>query len=119
MTLLMTLPITTSPVITSTDSHGQTAVAPVLRPDLGAIADLVTPGTRVLDLGCGDGALLEHLVRHRGVKGRGIENGKRGRGDLMVTVEVAVPAKLTKEQKAAIEAFDAASDESPRAHLGV
>jgi molecular chaperone DnaJ len=53
------------------------------------------------------------------VRGRGIENGKRGRGDLMVTVEVAVPAKLTKEQKAAIEAFDAASDESPRDHLGV
>jgi len=53
------------------------------------------------------------------VKGRGIDNGKKGRGDLMVTVEVAVPAKLTKEQKAAIEAFDEVSDESPRAHLGV
>jgi molecular chaperone DnaJ len=53
------------------------------------------------------------------VKGRGIDNGKRGHGDLLVTVEVAVPAKLTKEQKAAVEAFDQASDESPRAHLGV
>ncbi|RME63253.1 MAG: methionine biosynthesis protein MetW, partial [Alphaproteobacteria bacterium] len=27
-----------------------------LRPDLAAIADLVTPGTRVLDVGCADGA---------------------------------------------------------------
>jgi len=53
------------------------------------------------------------------VKGRGIENGKRGRGDLLVTVEVAVPARLSKEQKAAVEAFAAASDESPRDHLGV
>jgi molecular chaperone DnaJ len=52
------------------------------------------------------------------VKGRGIDNGKK-RGDLMVSVEVAVPTKLTKEQKAAIEAFDEASDETPRAHLGV
>jgi methionine biosynthesis protein MetW len=74
----MTLPITTSPIITSTESHGQTAVTPVLRPDLGAIADLVTPGTRVLDLGCGDGALLEHLVRRRQVKGRGIELSEQG-----------------------------------------
>ena len=66
------------PIITSTDSHGQTAVAAALRPDLGAIADLVTPGTRVLDLGCGDGALLEHLVRWRQVKGRGIELSEQG-----------------------------------------
>ncbi len=52
------------------------------------------------------------------VKGRGIDSGKR-RGDLLVTVEVTVPAKLSKEQKAAIEAFESASEEAPRAHLGV
>ncbi len=44
-----------------------------LRPDLQAIAGLVQPGTRALDLGCGDGALLDYLVRHKGVGGRGIE----------------------------------------------
>jgi methionine biosynthesis protein MetW len=44
-----------------------------LRPDLAAIADMIRPGTRVLDVGCGDGALLEHLVRTKGVDGRGIE----------------------------------------------
>ncbi|MFN9209540.1 MAG: methionine biosynthesis protein MetW, partial [Betaproteobacteria bacterium] len=32
-----------------------------LRPDLALIADWVAPGARVLDLGCGDGALLAHL----------------------------------------------------------
>ncbi len=53
------------------------------------------------------------------VKGRGIENGKKGRGDLMVTVDVAVPAKLSKEQREAVEAFAAVDDDSPRAHLGV
>jgi methionine biosynthesis protein MetW len=44
-----------------------------LRPDLAAIAAMIRPGTRVLDVGCGDGALLEHLVRTKGVDGRGIE----------------------------------------------
>ncbi len=44
-----------------------------LRPDLAAIADMIRPGARVLDVGCGDGALLEHLVRGKGVDGRGIE----------------------------------------------
>jgi methionine biosynthesis protein MetW len=31
-----------------------------------------------LDLGCGDGALLEHLVANKGVKGRGIELSEAG-----------------------------------------
>lgn len=47
--------------------------APALRPDLAAIADMIPAGTRVLDVGCGDGALLEHLVRTKNVDGRGIE----------------------------------------------
>lgn len=38
-----------------------------------AIAQLVPQGSRVLDLGCGDGALLEHLVRERGCSGYGVE----------------------------------------------
>jgi methionine biosynthesis protein MetW len=44
-----------------------------LRPDLAAIAAMIRPGTRILDVGCGDGALLEHLVRSKHVDGRGIE----------------------------------------------
>ncbi len=44
-----------------------------LRPELAAIADMIRPGTRVLDVGCGDGALLDHLVRNKHVDGRGIE----------------------------------------------
>jgi methionine biosynthesis protein MetW len=49
-----------------------------LRPDLLAIADLVKPGWRVLDLGCGDGALLEYLRDHKQVKGRCIELSESG-----------------------------------------
>jgi methionine biosynthesis protein MetW len=37
------------------------------------IASLVPPGARVLDLGCGDGALLAHLREARGCTGYGIE----------------------------------------------
>ena len=44
-----------------------------LRPDLAAIADMVPQGTRVLDVGCGDGQLLEHLIATKGVDGRGLE----------------------------------------------
>lgn len=49
-----------------------------LRPDLRAIADIVPHGAKVLDLGCGDGALLEYLVRNQHVKGRGIEISELG-----------------------------------------
>jgi methionine biosynthesis protein MetW len=40
---------------------------------LHAIANLVPQGSRVLDLGCGDGALLDHLQRERGCTGYGVE----------------------------------------------
>ena len=44
-----------------------------LRPDLAAIAAVVPRGARVLDIGCGDGALLAALRGAKGVDGRGIE----------------------------------------------
>ena len=37
------------------------------------IAAMVPQGARVLDLGCGDGSLLEHLQRERGCEGYGVE----------------------------------------------
>ncbi|MBI5718170.1 MAG: methionine biosynthesis protein MetW [Burkholderiales bacterium] len=43
------------------------------RRDLEIIASLVPEGSRVLDLGCGNGELLAHLQRTRGCKGYGIE----------------------------------------------
>jgi len=38
-----------------------------------SIARLVPPGSRVLDLGCGNGELLAHLMVHRGCTGYGVE----------------------------------------------
>jgi methionine biosynthesis protein MetW len=43
------------------------------RSDFAIISDLVEPNTKVLDLGCGDGELLQWLAEHKGVEGRGIE----------------------------------------------
>ena len=52
------------------------------------------------------------------IGGKGVER-KGKTGSLLVTVEVAVPAKLSAAERKAIEALAAASKESPRAHLGV
>ena len=43
------------------------------RPDFDIIAAWIEPGHRVLDLGCGDGTLLKHLIDTRGVHGVGVE----------------------------------------------
>ncbi len=49
-----------------------------LRVDLQLIAQMVAPGSRVLDVGCGDGALLQHLWKTKEVDGRGIELSQAG-----------------------------------------
>lgn len=64
-----------SQTLTSPDVVSQPAR---LRSDLLAIADLVEPGWRVLDIGCGDGALLEYLRDRKQVRGRGIELTEAG-----------------------------------------
>lgn len=44
-----------------------------LRADLKVIADWIKPGSRVLDLGCGDGSLLAYLSTHKQCSGYGVE----------------------------------------------
>lgn len=50
------------------DAQGRSA-----RVDHLLIAEMVAPGARVLDVGCGDGALLQLLAETRGVDARGVE----------------------------------------------
>jgi methionine biosynthesis protein MetW len=51
------------------------------RLDYELIQNLVPPNSRVLDLGCGDGQLLDALMRHKGCQGRGIEIDERAVGE--------------------------------------
>ena len=65
------------------DSVTATAAQPWVRELLGRsdyaiIGEIVEPNTRVLDLGCGDGELLEWLAIHKNVDARGVEiNGTK------------------------------------------
>ena len=52
-----------------------------LRHDLQIIASWIEPGSRVLDLGCGEGDLLQFLIRHKQVTGSGIEHDEKKVGD--------------------------------------
>jgi methionine biosynthesis protein MetW len=57
----------------------ETGMTPAeIRPDFEEILRLVPRGARVLDVGCGEGALLELLVQRNAVDGRGIEISPQG-----------------------------------------
>ncbi|MBR72943.1 MAG: methionine biosynthesis protein MetW [Rhodospirillaceae bacterium] len=57
---------------TKTDSSSS------IRGDFRLIADIVQPGSRVLDIGCSDGTLLELLEKEKNVDGKGIEISPEG-----------------------------------------
>jgi methionine biosynthesis protein MetW len=54
------------------------AAPPVLRGDLRLASEMIEPGSRVLDIGCGDGELLSYLTQHKNVDGRGMELSQSG-----------------------------------------
>ena len=47
-----------------------------MRFDLQIIASWIKPGSRVIDLGCGEGELLKYLINHKNVTGNGIEHNE-------------------------------------------
>ncbi|KMO30608.1 methionine biosynthesis protein MetW [Methylobacterium aquaticum] len=61
-----------APAILPQDATGSSRI------DHLVMLNLVEPGSRVLDVGCGDGSLLALLRDRRGVDGRGIELSREG-----------------------------------------
>lgn len=59
--------------MTETNDRLIAAKSDTLRVDLQLIADQIKPGSRVLDVGCGDGTLLAYLRDAKQVDGRGLE----------------------------------------------
>jgi methionine biosynthesis protein MetW len=62
-----------SPLGVAPPTPPRTAANGVARADYAAIGSWVPERARVLDLGCGDGALLAYLAKHRGATGYGVE----------------------------------------------
>lgn len=59
------------------DGNGNAALAN-LRGDLRLAADMIETGSRVLDVGCGEGELLAYLTQWKNVDARGMEIGQSG-----------------------------------------
>jgi molecular chaperone DnaJ len=113
--IILTVEVTPHPVF-SMDGKNLRVTVPVTFAEaaLGARVDVPTlDGAKVavkVPAGTPSGRVLR-------VKGRGAPAAK-GAGDLLVTIQIAVPGRLTGDAKAAVEAFRAATvGEDPRADL--
>ena len=92
----------TVPITFAEAALGGTARVPTLT---GPVTVKIPPGTQ-----------SGKTVR---VRGRGIEKTKGSPGDLLVTFEVAVPEKLSEDERKAVEALGDTLKANPREHLGV
>jgi methionine biosynthesis protein MetW len=69
--------------------------------DLAAMIEWIEPGSRVLDLGCGDGSLLEQLIRLKGVRGMGVDIDQ---DRLLACAEKGLPV-VQRDLNAGLKAF--------------
>ncbi|MCW2615490.1 MAG: dnaJ [Frankiales bacterium] len=109
--LLVTVHVTPHPFLGRKGDH-LTVTVPVTFPEAALGAQVPVPtldGPVTLKVPAGTSSGRTFRVRGRGVPGK--------KGDLLVTVEVAVPATLGKDATTALEAFAAAAPDDPRAHL--
>lgn len=113
--LILTLQVRPHPVFTM-DGLNLRVDVPVTFAEatLGATIEVPTLGGSPVRLKVAPGTPSGRVLR---VKGRGVA-GRKGTGDLLATIQVAVPSHLTKEQVEHLERFvEAGPSESPRADL--
>lgn len=111
--LLVTVTVAAHPAFGRREDH-LTLTVPVTYPEaaLGATVSVPTPDGPV-SLKVPAGTTSGRTFR---VKGKGFPR-KGGTGDLMVTVEVAVPANMSPAAREALEAYAAIAPDDPRKHL--
>ena len=114
--LFVQVHVTPHPVFTrKADNLALTVPVTFAEAALGANVTVPTPRDGTVTLKVPPGTTSGRTFR---VKGKGITRKDGSRGDLMVTVEVAVPQKLSAEAKAALEAYaQSTADHDPRHEL--
>jgi molecular chaperone DnaJ len=113
--LVLTVTVRTHPVF-ERDGLNLRVDVPVtfVEATLGATIDVPTLGGEPVRLRVAPGTPSGRVLR---VKGRGVTTAK-GQGDLLATVQIAVPSHLSSEARGHLEAFAAAMPkENPRAEL--
>ncbi len=113
--LVVTVRVAPHPVFTLDDNNLRLALPVTFNEAaLGATVTVPTFDGKIVRLRVPEGTPSGRVVR---VRGKGITTSK-GVGDLLVTVQVVVPQKLTAAARSAVEAFAAATaDADPRADL--
>jgi len=116
--LLITVEVTPHPLLGRKDQH-LTITVPVTFPEAALGAQVSVPtldGPVTLRIPAGTTSGRTFRVKGRGVPGKTPAGPS---GDLLVTVEVAVPGNLSKEAVTALQAFAAAAPDDPRASLAL
>ena len=98
------------------DGGAVTITVPVTYPEaaLGADVRVPTPDGSAVTVRVPPGTSSGRRLR---VRGRGAPTAGGGKGDLLVTIEVSVPSKLSPAARKALEEFAAEHADDPRAHL--
>ena len=79
-----------------------------LRQEFSTIVEWIPPGSRVLDLGCGDGTLLELLVQKKNVRAEGIELTASGQAASQAKGLAVRQGRIDEELPWSDNAFDVA-----------
>lgn len=114
--LLVSVAVTPHPVF-GRDGDNLTVTVPVTFTEavLGGDIDVPTPGGGTVKVRIPEGTQSGRMLR---VRGRGVRRKDGTKGDLVVTIDVAVPARLSAEAREALKAYaESTTDHDPRGEL--